>query len=78
MEFVAICLHRPVSLTAGAARVLAGYARRRQGRESWRVMSAEAFTVPGVETLVLTRPSAGVEARFAGYFYPVLRKYFTN
>ena len=81
MEYVAIRLsnvHNAPSLSAGAARTLVGYALRRRGRESWSVICAEVFCGRGRETLVLARPSAGVEARFADYLYPMMRKYFTK
>ena len=79
MPFVTMRLHNGVTLSSGAARVLVSYALRRGGRSGWLITSIEQFGGGGSgETLLIARPSAGVEVHFADYALPVLRKFFTK
>ena len=77
MEYVTLRLHNGVTLSSGAARTLVSYALRRSGRAVWNVTSIELFGGGG-ETLLIARPSAGVEVHFADYALPLLRKYFSD
>lgn len=76
MEYITLTLRPGAALSPGAARTLVGYALRRRGRACWSAICAEAFCGSG--TLIIARPSPGVEVQLADYVSPFLRKYFTN
>jgi len=76
-EFVMIRLPRGASLSAGGARLLTAYVRRRRGGEGWRLAAVDAFCSPG-GTLLLARPSEIRVAGIAGAALPFLYKYFTE
>ena len=79
MEYVTLRLHNGVTVSSGAARTLVSYALRRSGRAAWNVTSIELFGGGGSgETLLIARPSAGVEVHFADYALPLLRKYVSD
>lgn len=77
MEYITVYLRRCAALSPRAARTLVGYALRRRGRAGWTTLSLEAFSGGG-ETLLIARPSAGVEVQLADYVFPAMRKYFTE
>ena len=76
MEYITLRLPRGVALGSGAARTLVSYALRRSGRRCWPFITVEAFR--GGETLMIARPSGGIEVRLADYVFPLLRKKFTE
>ena len=76
MEYITLRLPGGMALGSGAARTLVAYALRRSGRQCWPFMSIEAFS--SGETLMIARPSDGVEVRLADYVFPLLRKKFTE
>lgn len=79
MEYIALRLHNGVTLRSGAARTLVGYALRRFGHPTWSVTSIELFAGGGSgETLLIARPSEGVEVHLADYALPLMRKYFSD
>ena len=78
MEYVTLRLHNGVTLSSGAARTLVSYALRRSGRAVWNVTSIELFGGGSGETLLIARPSEGVEVHLADYALPLLRKYFSD
>lgn len=79
MEYIALHLPAGAALSCGAARALVAYALRRRGRNCWSVISVDHFRGGGRgESLLLARPSVGIEVQFADYIFPVMRKYFTE
>ena len=73
MEYVAVQLHRGTTLSAGAARTLVSYARRRRGRPCWEEMAVDLFSGADGESLLLARPPIRV-AVLADYALPALQR----
>lgn len=75
MEYILIRTADGPALSRAAACALVRYTRRRLGRPDWQAVCIEQFCGGAAGSLLLARPSCGIEVQLAPYVLPLLRKY---